>query len=382
MATTYKKYHPKKYAGVYIYETEDLYKGKKDVCFYFSYRNGKRMIWEKVGRLSEGYSADVASELRAERMKAMRHGELVKTNKEIREEKEQKDKTFNEIADIYFELKKDTLRGYVTDYNRYKKHLSPIIGKYRVSEISPQHMEQVSKLFKDKATGTLWNALELVRRIINFGYKTNRAPALSFVIEMPKKDNEVIEYLTPEQTQRFLDTARSWGAKDVANMLLLAFFTGMRRGEMFKLIDEDIDHHMKLIKIRSPKGGKTMSIGMSQLAEGIILEQIEWRNKHFPDSEFIFPGKNGGQRVDCSSVDRFKKAADLPIKFRPFHGLRHHFAVTLANSGKFTLDMISEMLTHKDAGFTKKKYAQFLPEALSAASNAAADILMGKVEKK
>jgi integrase len=74
-------------------------------------------------------------------------------------------------------------------------------------------------------------------------------------------------------------------------------------------------------------------------------------------------------------VDKIRKVAGLPIKFRPFHGLRHHFAVTLANSGHFTLDIISEMLTHKNADFTKKKYGQFLPESMTAASNAAAAIL-------
>ncbi len=77
-------------------------------------------------------------------------------------------------------------------------------------------------------------------------------------------------------------------------------------------------------------------------------------------------------------MDKIKKAAGLPVNFRPFHGLRHHFAVTLANSGKFTLDMIAEMLTHKNADFTKKKYGQFLPESLTAASNAAANILGGR----
>jgi len=66
-------------------------------------------------------------------------------------------------------------------------------------------------------------------------------------------------------------------------------------------------------------------------------------------------------------VDKIRSAAGLPVKFRPFHDLRHHFAVTLANSGHFTLDMIAD--------FTKKKYGQFLPESMNAASNAAAAIL-------
>jgi integrase len=66
------------------------------------------------------------------------------------------------------------------------------------------------------------------------------------------------------------------------------------------------------------------------------------------------------------------------MTFRPFHGLRHHFAVALANSGKFTLNMISEALTHKNIDFTKKKYAQFLPETLAAMGNAAAEVLQFK----
>jgi len=45
------------------------------------------------------------------------------------------------------------------------------------------------------------------------------------------------------------------------------------------------------------------------------------------------------------------------------------------------MDIISEMLTHKNADFTKKIYAQFLPETLSVASNVAADILLGNLEK-
>ena len=36
------------------------------------------------------------------------------------------------------------------------------------------------------------------------------------------------------------------------------------------------------------------------------------------------------------------------------------------------------MLTHKNADFTRKKYGQFLPEAMTAASNAAARVLLGK----
>ena len=86
-----------------------------------------------------------------------------------------------------------------------------------------EELEQLRKSLSERKPATLWNTLELLRRIINFGVKTNRCPNLAFQIEMPVKDNEVIEHLTPEETRRFLDCARTWPARDVGNMLLLPF---------------------------------------------------------------------------------------------------------------------------------------------------------------
>ena len=34
MATQKKRFHPKKWAGVYVYETSTMHAGAPDVCFY------------------------------------------------------------------------------------------------------------------------------------------------------------------------------------------------------------------------------------------------------------------------------------------------------------------------------------------------------------
>ena len=122
------RYHPNKWTGVYIYELDELFKGRQDLCFYINFRLGRRLVWEKVGKLSEGYSAPVAAEIRAERVKNVRHGEQIKTQKEIRLERQQRDKYFQEVAADYFEIKGATLKGIVTDRNRYEKHLAPVIA--------------------------------------------------------------------------------------------------------------------------------------------------------------------------------------------------------------------------------------------------------------
>ena len=96
-------------------------------------------------------------------------------------------------------------------------------GKRTVTEITPQVIEELRKSLSDRKPATVWNALELLRRIVNFGYKTNRCPALSFQIEMPVKDNEVIEYLKPDEANAFWQCFKEMARARRANDALLAF---------------------------------------------------------------------------------------------------------------------------------------------------------------
>ena len=82
---------------------------------------------------------------------------------------------------------------------------------------------------------------------------------------MPRRDNEVVEYLTPDQQlKRFLKVLEEWPSQDVCRMLKIAMLTGMRRGEIFKLEDRDCDFQQSLIILRAPKGGKTVSVPMNK----------------------------------------------------------------------------------------------------------------------
>lgn len=375
MATKYTRAHPVKWPGVYFYESlERRFEDKPDVCFVISYKVETKKRWEKVGWRSEGYTPQVAAEVRADRVKKARHGEEVKTAKEIAHERVMTDRTIAELADAYFEAKGDTLKGVVTDRNRFEKHIRPVLGGFRASKISPLDVVRLRKTMEGRATATVWNALEMLRRILNFGQKAGLCPALKFTIEMPHKDNEVVEYLEPEQAARLKAVMDEWPSRDAARMLEVAMFTGLRRGEVFKLRVRDLDFRAGLISIKDPKGGKTVSVPMNPITRGALEEQLAWKAEVFPDSSYVFPGKDGAQRVACSAASRIKQAAGIPARFRIFHGLRHHFAVTLANSGEFTLDMIGELLTHKSAAMTRR-YGQFLPDAKKRASDKAAELL-------
>ena len=367
-----------KWPGVYQYEMDLKVNGKPDVTYYITYKDGQKKVWEKVGLKSEGITPQVADDIRKERTLKARHGEMVLTAKQIKKQKILTNRTLDEIAKNYFEQRGGSAQAAKFDQYRYDKHVKPIIGKRPVSSLTPLDMQRIKSNMVGKAAATVWGALEMIRRIANYGKKTGLTPGLKFTIEMPKRDNEVVQFLTPEQATSLLNILDEWPSPDVSRMLRLAMFTGMRRGEIFKLKDSDIDFTNNLITLRAPKGGKTVSVPMNPIARQIIDDQMNWReelkNQVRRKSPYLFPGPKGDKRADCKAVDRIKEKAKLPKDFRIFHGLRHHFAVTLANSGEFTLDMIGELLTHKSHEMTKR-YAAYLPDSMRKAGNRAAELL-------
>lgn len=388
------KYRIKKFQGVYGYDSaKNRINGKPDVCYYILFKIDGKNKTEKIGWLSEGYTGQLAAEIRAQRVRKGRHDGRVKTAREIRAEKRKHNRTLAEIKEHYFSSERGkALKGRATDLYRWQIHLSHLNLK-SVPELSQLDPERIKRTMQhnELSPATIDHALRLLRRIINHGVKHGLCPALAFTIERPKVNNTVTEYLTPEQAARLLSTLDTWKRQDIARMIKLAWLTGMRRGELFKLKKAHLNFNHDLITLAEPKGGKDVTIPMSPPARELLHQQIcflqqeqERREKRYEntsapaptweDHGYIFPGIHGNRRKDCSAVNRIKEKARLPKSFRPFHGLRHHLAVILASSGEYTLDMIGELLTHKDSAVTRR-YASFLPDAKKKAATRAAEIL-------
>ena len=383
MSNKRRRVDPVKWPGVYQYELEPKRGKEPDIAYYITFKDGKKKVWEKVGVKSEGITPQIADDIRKDRTVKARHGEKPLTAKQIKKAKAKSNRTLDKVADAYFEQRGGSAQAAKFDRYRYNKHVKPLLGKRSISTLTSLDMQRIKSNMAGKAPATIWGALELVRRISNYGKKVGLTSGLKFKIEMPKRDNEVVEFLTPTQAARLVKVLDNWHSPDVARMLKIAMFSGLRRGEIFKLQDRDLDFENGLITLRKPKSGKTVSIPMNPIARQVLQEQIEWRNalknEKRKTSPYLFPGPRGGARTDSNAVDRIKAEARLPKTFRIFHGLRHHYAVTLANSGEFDLNMIGELLTHKSAEMTKR-YAQYLPDSMKKAGNRAAELLQQHAE--
>jgi integrase len=157
--------------------------------------------------------------------------------------------------------------------------------------------------------------------------------------------------------------------QDIANMMRMVLYTGMRRGELFNLKWEDIDFDRGFITIRDPKGGSSQKIPLSDAAKRVLETQKKAQSPH------VFPGLEGGKRVSAAKGScRIRKNAGLSPTFRPFHGLRHVYASMLASSGKVDMYTLQKLLTHKSPLMTQR-YAHLRDETLKRASDLAGDII-------
>jgi integrase len=152
-------------------------------------------------------------------------------------------------------------------------------------------------------------------------------------------------------------------------MMKLALFTGMRRGEMFKLKWKDIDFDRGFISIKDPKGGPDQKIPLNDATRKALESHPKTK------SPFVFPGRGGKQRTDIKhQVNKIKEDAGLPNDFRALHGLRHVYASMLASSGEVDMYTLQKLLTHKDPKMTQR-YAHLRDETLKRASELAGNIV-------
>jgi integrase len=191
-------------------------------------------------------------------------------------------------------------------------------------------------------------------------------------IKLPKLNNEVTECLTREEINRLLNVLDNWRNEGVALLIKFALYTGLRRGELFKIRWSDTDLKNGWIKIKDPKGGKDTTLPISDQALQIIIAANEL--KPFPECQFVFPNRYGKRRTTIGNTwKRIKKAACIPSDFR-FHGLRHTFASYLASSGKVSQYTLQKLLTHKTPQMTQR-YAHLFDQTLRDGVNSFSDVI-------
>ncbi len=360
------------YPGVYYIIGRAVATGKPERIYYIMYRKNGKLIDEKVGRQYQNNMTPAkAARIRTNRIEGR---ELSNTEQREAENAAQKAEESRWTIDkLWKEYKAGRKRGkgLSIDKGRYEKYLKSEFGDHEPKDIIALDVERLKRrLLKKKSTQTVKHVLNLFTWIVNFGVKQGLCTGLSFHIKKPAVDNMKTEDLTTDQLKKLLEVIAKDNHPQAGNIMLLALYTGMRRGEMFKLQWGHVDFNRNFITIADPKGGTDQRIPLNDAARA-LLDGIPRHD----ESPFVFPGKGGGERKNIQKFIRIiADKAELPKGFRPLHGLRHVYASMLASSGKVDLYTLQKLMTHKDPRMTQR-YAHLRDEALRKASNLAGDLV-------
>ena len=382
-----------KYPGVRYREHPTRKHGKApDRYFTIRYRYRGKEHHEGVGWSSQKVTAKKAAQLLAELQSNQVTGagpvtleEWRKLEEERRQQAERKKarqaelpQTFGELADIYISWAKGHKKSWNWDSRRVETYLRPQLGDKALADVETHHVESIKSRLQEqgRSASMITQVVGLVRRIYNHGHHLYGARFGEVAphnpvhgIRLPKQMTQRIRYLSLEEVNKLLQVAKD---KDplMRDVIELALYTGMRRGEIASLTSGKVVLDKQIIYIPDPKSGRDEYVDIPDHLLPMLRDRVIG-NGH---ASLVFPGRRG---VTLNSVShRFKVLADAaglnagvedPRDQVVFHTLRHTFVSWLVLQGT-DLRTVQEMARHRSLEMTMR-YAHLAPSSKRHAAN-------------
>lgn len=362
--------------GIYTRKLEKLFKGKPDIAYYVTYKNDGKKVFEKIGTFSKGYSLVTAREIRAERIRESKHGELAP-------KKRKKIPLFADIADQYIEWAQENKKSHDADKSRIDTHLKPAFKGKKLNNISTFDLERLKSDLKKEglSNATIKHCLVLIRQIFNRALYSGsyKGPNPIKGVKLPTLQNQRERFLSFDEAQALLTVLKE-KSKTVYDMAVISLHCGLRFGEIADLKSQDIDLNNGIITILNPKNKEARKAYMTNQ----VKEILEHRTSKEPE-EYLFKDKLHKGRIAHVSRTFFEVVKTLglndgvkdPRQKITFHSLRHTFASWLALQGESLLT-IRELLGHKSFEMTKR-YAHLVPDEKRKATLRLEEAFEGKV---
>lgn len=296
--------------------------------------------------------------------------------------------TVAQLCAEYREAKKADVRANTLRKvdNIVKRDLSGDIGSVRLDKLTVPVLQKWKNELseKDLAVRTKQNSYRMFSAILNF------AVNMGYIADNPLKKvgnfrepyfeapAEKIQYYTAEEFLRFIAAAKSdvrmlndW---NYVVFFSIAFYTGMRKGEINALRWSDIDGnviHVRRAVYQKIKGGdiitppKTKSSYRDLQAPAPLLALLEEHKarqaamRGFSEEWYV----TGGDKClrDSSIENRNKKfATAAELRHIRIHDFRHSHASLLANAG-INIQEIARRLGHSKVEITWNTYSHLYP---------------------
>ena len=284
------------------------------------------------------------------------HGGLVKPEPRI------EGKLFGEVAKQWIKIKEtkvksSTLKDYRGAMNHY---VLPKFGNVPIDQISYMDIEVfISRL---KCTNKRKNNIlvpirDIFKMAHRAGYIEKNPMAL---VENPRNEKPDIHPLSMDEVNLLLQNVLPY----YRNFFIVAFFTGMRFGEMAALKWRNVDFNLRIIKVREtrvrgeegvPKTKK--SVRDVDMLPPVVEALRDQRKETMGKSEYVFLNKNGRPLLPGSMNYHIWKPAlaKSGLESRSLYQTRHTFATLMLDAGELP-GWVQKMMGHETLQMIHEKY--------------------------
>ena len=278
----------------------------------------------------------------------------------------EKSPIFGELAQEWIkikakEIKSSTLRDYRGSMNY---HILPKIGNRPISELGYLEVQRlISNL--DCSGKRLKNVLVPMREVFKFaqlaGFIEKNPMTL---IKSPKVSKPDIDPLSMEEVALFLETV----SPRYTNFFTVAFFTGMRFGEMAALKWKNVDFRLVIIKVREtrvrgeegpPKTKR--SIRDITMLPPVVQALRDQRKYTMGKSEYVFLNQYGRTLLPDSVNSHVWKTAlrKAGLRERRLYETRHTFATLMLDGGELP-GWVQRMMGHETLQMIHERYYSYI----------------------
>ncbi len=317
---------------------------------------------------------------------------------------------FEELAEKWFEeYARLNLRN--TTYERMKqvtKRVYPAIGYMKVNKITSRHIQQfVNDLVfngKNMQTGkplarkTVIHHLSFISDVFSYAVKMSMVPDNPCSrVSIPKGERKEKEIYSIEDIERLFELLEEDAPLKYRVCIILAVYSGFRRGEIMGLEWKDVDFNDNIISVRrtsnytkangyytdTTKTRKSQrSLKFPEMVMNLLKElkadqerQAKLMGSKWIDSDRLFI-KDNGEPLFCGMpylwLERFCKKHKIP--FYGLHSIRHFFASSLIHAN-VDIAAVSSALGHSAITTTSSIYLHAFQDANARASEAIASVL-------
>lgn len=334
-------------------------------------------LYDDVGKAKYGY---VYGKTYAETKKKLLLAQNKVTENEIINAK---DILFEDLLLLWLHSTKLNVKAstYARYYHIVEKHISPQLGKYLVSRISTQMMENYTERLLtqgrlDRKGGlspkTVTDILTIIKSIFEYAQYNGFVTICSFKRINIRKNEKEMRVLSLTEQQLLINVLLN--DTDLYKLgVLISLYTGIRIGELCALRWENLSLNTQTLKVRETMQ-RIQSKDVNQDAKTIIVitepkSQCSIRDIPIPDflleilknferspQTYVLTGKVGKFVEPRTMQNRFHSYIQQSgILDANYHALRHTFATRCVEVG-FEIKSLSEILGHSNVNITLNKY--------------------------